>query len=66
MGDQTEKNLWVGYVARIGLRRGLFWVLVGKREGERPMGRPRRKWDDNTKIDLQEVRCEYLDWIELA
>jgi hypothetical protein len=40
--------------------------LVGKPEGKRPLGRPRRKWDDNIKMDLQEVRCGGMDWIEVA
>jgi hypothetical protein len=41
-------------------------VLVGKPEGNRPLGRPRRRWEDNIKMDLQEVRCRGMDWIELA
>ena len=41
-------------------------VLVGKPEGKRPLGRPRRRWEDNIRMDLQEVRCEGMDWIELA
>jgi len=55
-----------GHVARIGERRSLYRVLVGKLEGKRPLGRPRRRWEDNIKIDLQEVRCGGMDWIELA
>jgi len=39
---------------------------VGKPDGKRPLGRPRRRWEDNIKIDLREVECEYMDWIELA
>jgi len=46
---------WAGHVARMGDRRGIYWVLVGKPEGKRPLGRPRRKWEDNNKMDLQEV-----------
>ena len=57
---------WVGHEARMGQRRGVYRVLVGKPEGTRPLGRPRRKWADNIKIDLQEVGCGSLDWIELA
>jgi hypothetical protein len=41
------------------------WVLVGKPEGKRPLGRPKRRWDDNIKMDLQEVGCGIVDWIEL-
>jgi len=49
----------------MGDRRGVFRVLVGKREGKRPLGRPRRRWDD-IKLDLQEVGCGGMDWTELA
>ena len=47
-------------------RRGVYRVLVGKPEGKRPLGRPRRRWEDNIKMDLQEVGCGGMDWIELA
>ena len=57
---------WVGHVARMGERRGAYRVLVGKPEGKKPLGRPRRKWDDNIKRDFQEVECVGKDWIELA
>jgi len=50
----------------MGDRRGVLRVLVGKPEGKRPFGRPRRRWEDNIKMDLQEVRCGGMDWIELA
>ena len=53
-------------MARMGEGRGVYRVLVGKPEGKRPLGRPRRKWEDNIKIDLQEVGCGVMDWIELA
>ena len=56
---------WVGHVASMGERRGIYTVLVGKPEGKRPLGRPRHKWEDNIKIDLQEVGCGGMDWIEL-
>ena len=46
-------------------RRGVYRVLVGKPEGKRPLGRPRRRWEDNIKIDLQEEGCGGVDWIEL-
>jgi len=52
---------WAGHVARMGVERGLYRVLVGKPEGKRPLGRPRRRW-----VDLQEVGCGYMDWIGLA
>ena len=53
-------------MARIGEGRGVYRVLVGKHEGKRPLGRPRHRWDDNIKMDLQEVGCWGMDWIELA
>ena len=57
---------WAGHVARIGEERGVYRVLVGKPEGKRPLGRPRRRWVDNIRMDLQEVGCGYIDWIGLA
>jgi len=57
---------WAGHVARMGDRRILYRVLVRKPEGKRPLGRPRRRWEDNIKMDLQEVGCGAMDWIELA
>ena len=44
----------------------MYRVLVGKPEGKRPLGRPRRRWEDNIKMDLQEVGCAGMDWVELA
>jgi len=55
-----------GHVARVVKERGLYRVLVGKPEGRRPLGRPRRRWVDNIRMDLQEVECGYMDWTELA
>jgi hypothetical protein len=49
---------------RVG--RGVYRVLMGKPEGKRPLGRPRRRWKDNIKMDLQEVGCLGMDWIEMA
>jgi len=57
---------WVGHVARMGQERGVHRVLVGKPEGKRPLGRPRRRWEDNIKMDLQEVGGCCGDWMELA
>ena len=57
---------WAGHVARIGERRGICRVLVGKPEGKRPLGRPRSRWEDNIKMNFLEVGCWVMDWIELA
>jgi len=54
------------HVARIGEREGVYRVLVGNPEEKRPLGRPRRRWEDNIKMDLQEVGCGSIYWIELA
>jgi len=53
-------------VARMGEERGAYRVLVGKPEGRRPMGRPRRRWVDNIRMNLQEVSCVYMDWIRMV
>ena len=50
----------------MGERRGVYRVLVGKHKGKRPLGRSRRRWVDNIKMDLQEVGCDVMDWMELA
>jgi hypothetical protein len=55
LGDKIEKNEMSGLVARMGERRGVYRVLVGKPEGKRSLGRPRRRWEDNIKKDLQEL-----------
>ena len=56
----------MGHVARIGEGRGVYRVLVGKPEGRRPLGRPRRRWEDNIRMDLREVEYGCVDWMELA
>ena len=63
---KLRRMRWAGHVARMGERRGVYRVLVGKPEGKRPLGRPRRRWEDNIKMDLQELGCGGMDWIELA
>jgi len=57
---------WAGHVARMGKRRGVYNVLVGKPEGKRPLGRRKRKWEDNIKMDLKEGRWGGIDRIDLA
>jgi len=55
-----------GACSACGDRRSVYRVLVGKPEGKRPLGRPRRRWEDNIKMDLQEVGCAGMDLIKLA
>ena len=63
---KSRRMRWAGHVARMGEERGVYRVLVGKPEGKRPPGRPRRRWVDNIRTDLQEVGYGYMDWIGLA
>ena len=63
---KSRRMRWAGYVARMGEERGVYRVLVGKPEGKRPLGIPRRRWVDNIRMDLQEIGCGYMDWIGLA
>ena len=63
---KSRRMTWAGHVAHMGEERGAYSVLVGKPEGKRPRGRPRRRWVDNIGMDLQEVGCGYVDWIGLA
>ena len=63
---KSRQMRWAGHVARMGEDRGVYMVLVGKPEGKRPLGRPRRRWEDNIKMDLQEVGGGRGDWMELA
>jgi hypothetical protein len=65
LGDKIEKK-WVGHIARMGEWRGVYSVLVEKPEGNRPLGRSRRRWEDNIKIDLQEMGRRVMDWFNLA
>ena len=62
----TRRIREAGHVARMGEGRVVYRVWVGKTEGKRPLGRPRRRWEDNIKMDFQEVGCGVIDWIELA
>jgi len=64
---KSRRMRYARHLARRGERRGgVYRVLVGKPEGKRPLGRPRRRWEDNIKKYLQEVGCGCMDWIELA
>ena len=63
---KLRKMRLVGHVAHMGEGKGAYIVLVEKPEGRRPLGRPRRRWEDNILMDVQEVRCGGMYWIELA
>ena len=63
---KSRRVRWAAHVASIGERRGVNRVLLGKPEGKRPLGIPRHRWEDNIKMDIQEVGCGGMDWIELA
>ena len=63
---KSRRMKWAGHVARMMEGRGVYRVLVGKPEGKILLGRPRRRWKDNISIDLQEMGCGDMDWIELA
>ena len=63
---KSRRMRWAGHVAHMGEEREVYRFLVGKPEGKRPLGRPRRRWVDNIRMDLQDVGCGYMDWIGLA
>ena len=63
---KSRRMRWAGHVARMEEGRGVHKVLVGKPEGQRPLGRPRRRWEDNIKMDLEEVGRGCGDWMGLA
>jgi hypothetical protein len=66
VGDKIEKNEMGAACSAVGEERGVYRVSVGKPERERPLWRPRRRWEDNIGMDLQEVECGDMDWIGLA
>ena len=63
---KSRRLRWAGHVVRMEEGRAVHKVLVGKPEGKRPLGRPRRRWEDNIKMDLEEVERGCGDWMELA
>jgi len=63
---KSRRMTWAGHVARMGEERGRIGSWWGNPGGKRPLGRPRRRWVDNIRMDLQEVGCGYMDWIGLA
>jgi hypothetical protein len=63
---RSRRMRGAGHVARMGEGRGVYRVLVGKPEGKRPLGRPRRRWEYNIKLDLREIGIDGTNWIQLA
>jgi hypothetical protein len=63
---KSKRMIWAGHVARIEAKRNTYRILVGMTEGKRPLGKRRRRWVDNIKIDLREIGWDGMDWIDLA
>jgi hypothetical protein len=63
---KSRRMRWAGHVARMGEERKVYKVLVGKPEGNRPLGRPRRRWEDEVRMDLMEIGLGGVDWIRLS
>jgi hypothetical protein len=63
---KSRRMRWVGHVARMGQGRGVYRILVGRPEGKMPLGRPRRTWEDNIKMDLWEIVIDGTNWIQLG
>jgi hypothetical protein len=63
---KSRRMRWAGHVARAKETRNSYRILVGNPEGQRPLGRPRRRWVDNIKMDLREIGWDGMDWIDLA
>jgi hypothetical protein len=66
LNDQVKENEMDRAFSASGEKRNAYRILVGKPEGKRPLGRPRRRWVDNIKMDLREIRGDGMDWIDLA
>jgi hypothetical protein len=63
---KSKRMRWTGHVALKGAKRNAYSIMVGKPEGKRPLGMPRRRWVDNIKMDLREIECGGMDCIDLA
>jgi hypothetical protein len=63
---KSRRVRWAGHVAQMREKRNAYRILVGKPEGMRPLGRPRRRWADNIKMDLRDIGWDGMDWIDLA
>jgi hypothetical protein len=64
--SKSRRMRWAGHVARMGENRNAYKALVGKQEGKRPLGGPRRRWVDNIKMNLREIGWDGVDWIDMA
>jgi hypothetical protein len=62
---KPRRMRWAGHVARMGKKKSAYRILVGKPEGKRPLGRPKRRWEDNIEMELREIRWGGMDWIDL-
>jgi hypothetical protein len=63
---KSRRMRWAGHVARMEEERGVYRILIGRSEGKRPLGRPRRRWENNIKMDLREIVIDGANWIQLA
>jgi hypothetical protein len=63
---KSRRMRWAGHVARMGEERGVYRVLVGRPDGKRPLGRPRRRWEDNIKMERMVIGIDGVNWIQLA
>jgi hypothetical protein len=63
---KSRRMRWAGHVVRVGEGKGAYKVLVGRPEGKRSRGRPRRRWEDNLQMDLRETELDGANWIQLA
>jgi hypothetical protein len=63
---KSRRMRWAGHVARMREGRSVYRVLVGRPEGRRPLGRPRRRWEDDIKMDIREIGIDGANWIQLA
>jgi hypothetical protein len=63
---KSRRMRWAGQVGRMGEGRGVYRILVGRAEDERPLGRPKRRWEDNIKMDLREIGIDGANWIQVA
>jgi hypothetical protein len=63
---KSRRMRWAGHMARMGEERNVYRVLMGKPEGKRPLGRPRRRWEDGSRMDLREIGWRSVDWVQVA